>query len=180
LVTGNPGKLIETQRILGCEIESVDVELPEVQSLDLDEVLRVKANEAAHHTDGAFVVEETGLELAALNGFPGPLVKWMLQAIGAEGIARVAIAAGDPGVRARCRLLFRDAEREVTAEGVTEGTLVLPGRGTHGFGWDPVFQPIGEERTYGELKDGDKDGIGHRGRAWRRLLTGLDPTLRSC
>jgi non-canonical purine NTP pyrophosphatase (RdgB/HAM1 family) len=173
LVTGNPGKLAETRRILGREIGSVDVELPEIQSLDLAEVLQAKANEAVGHTDSPFVVEETGLELAALNGFPGPLVKWMLQAIGAEGIARLALAAGDPTVRARCRLLFRHGERELTAEGVTEGTLVLPGRGHRGFGWDPVFLPDGETRTYGELADEDKDRISHRGRAWSQLLKSL-------
>jgi len=121
------------------------------------------------------VVEETGLELAALNGFPGPLVKWMLEAIGADGIARVGLEAGSPQVTARCRLLFRDGSRQIEAEGTTSGTLVLPGRGDHGFGWDPVFLPRGSMRTYGELVDRDKDRFSHRGQAWRRLaelLTG--------
>ena len=168
-VTGNAGKLAEVGRLVGRPVESLAVDLPEIQSLDLGEVLRAKADEAARHAAGPFVVEETGLELAALNGFPGPLVKWMLDAIGAEGIAGVAQAAGDPRVTARCRLCYRDGERELTAEGATTGTLVLPGRGEHGFGWDPVFLPDGETRTYGELGDGDKDRISHRGRAWRRL-----------
>jgi len=174
LVTGNPGKLTETRRILGRPIDSIDVDLPEIQSLDLREVLAAKADEAGRHATGAFVVEETGLEVAALNGFPGPLVKWMLEAIGADGIARVAGDAGDTRVRARCALLFRDGSREVVAEGVTEGHLVLPGRGEHGFGWDPVFQPDGEERTYGELVDADKDRWSHRGRAWRHLVELLE------
>jgi non-canonical purine NTP pyrophosphatase (RdgB/HAM1 family) len=181
LVTGNPGKVAETRRILGREVESIDVELPEIQSLDLAEVLQAKADEASRHTGGRpFVVEETGLELTALNGFPGPLVKWMLDAIGAEGIARVAIAAGNPEVKARCGILLRADGRDIAAEGVTEGTLVLPGRGAHGFGWDPVFLPDGETRTYGELTGDDKDRISHRGRAWRQLeasyaKAGLDP-----
>ncbi len=66
-------------------------------------------------------------------------------------------------------MLLRADGRDVVAEGVTEGTLVLPGRGGRGFGWDPVFLPDGETRTYGELTDHDKDRISHRGRAWRRL-----------
>ena len=173
LVTGNAGKLAEARRLVGSQLQSIAVDLPEIQSLDLAEVLRAKADEAARHAVGAFVVEETGLELAALNGFPGPLVKWMLAAIGAEGIARLALAAGDTRVRARCRLLYRDPEREVAAEGVTAGTLVLPPRGEHGFGWDPVFLPDGESRTYGELADADKDRLSHRGRAWRRLAEDL-------
>lgn len=170
LVTGNPGKLAETVRLLGRSIESIAVDLPEIQSLDLATVLAAKADEAARHTAGRpFVVEETGLELEGLNGFPGPLVKWMLDAIGPEGIAGVGLATGKPRVIARCRLLFRDGERQVEAEGTTRGTLVLPGRGAHGFGWDPVFLPRGSTRTYGELTDSDKDRFSHRGEAWRAL-----------
>ena len=50
---------------------------------------------------------------------------------------------------------------------------VLPPRGDHGFGWDPVFVPQGETTTYAELGDARKDEIGHRGRAWRALLHAL-------
>lgn len=116
------------------------------------------------------VVEETGLELAVWNGFPGPFVRWMLEAVGAEGIARAAIALGDPRARAICLLAWTDGERTVFGRGETTGELVLPPRGGRGFGWDPVFQPDGETRTYGELHDAEKDAIGHRGRAWRDLL----------
>ena len=119
------------------------------------------------------VVEETGLQLAAMNGFPGPLVKWMLQAVGPEGIARAALALGDARARAVCLLAWTDGRRLVVGRGVTEGELVLPSRGSNGFGWDPVFRPEGEARTYGELADEEKDRLGHRGRAWRDLLEQL-------
>ena len=105
-----------------------------------------------------------------MNRFPGPLVKWMLAAVGAEGIARVALALGDARAEAVCLLLWTDGERAVMARGATAGELVLPARGVNGFGWDPVFQPAGDTRTYGELPDEEKDRIGHRGRAWRDLL----------
>ena len=173
LVTGNPGKLAEAQRIVGGELTAVSLELPEIQSLDLLAVLRAKADFAWRELRRPLVVEETGLYLDALAGFPGPLVKWMLAAVGAEGIARTALALGDPGVEARCALLWRDGERELLGTGSTRGHLVLPGRGPRGFGWDPVFQPDGEARTYGELTDAEKDACGHRGRAWRALLAGF-------
>ncbi|KAB2963360.1 MAG: non-canonical purine NTP pyrophosphatase, partial [Thermoanaerobaculia bacterium] len=96
LVTGNPGKLAEARRLAGRALESVAVDLPEIQSLDLDEVLAAKAEAAFARLGRPLVVEETGLELAALHGFPGPLVRWMLEAVGAEGIARTALALGDP------------------------------------------------------------------------------------
>lgn len=173
LVTGNPGKLAEARRLWESELEAIDLDLPEIQSLDLAEVLRAKGDEAWRRIGRPLVVEETGLELDALRGFPGPLVKWMLQAIGAEGIARVGLAAGEAAVTARCMLLLVDGERRVLAEGSTRGRLVLPARGRGGFGWDPVFLPEGETRTYGELPPAEKDRLGHRGRAWRALAEQL-------
>lgn len=183
LVTGNSGKLAEARRIVGPWLESVDADLPEIQSLDLREVLRAKAAEAWHQVGGSLgrplVVEETGLDLAALNGFPGPLVKWMLAAVGPAGIATTALALGDPRVTVRCALLWFDGEREVVAEVAVPGHLVLPPRGDGGFGWDSVVvpegvvAPDGQELTYAELGDETKDRFGHRGRAWRALLEEL-------
>lgn len=173
LVTGNPGKLAEARRIFAGDLRSLAIDLPEIQSLDLEEVVRAKGAEAWRRVGRPLIVEETGLELAALNGFPGPLVKWMLAAIGAEGLAKTAHACGDPRTTARCLLLYRDEEREVLAEGICTGTLVLPARGEGGFGWDPVFQPDESDKTFGELSGVAKDRLGHRGRAWRQLLERL-------
>jgi non-canonical purine NTP pyrophosphatase (RdgB/HAM1 family) len=173
LVTGNPDKLVEAQRLCGHALASAAIDLPEIQSLDLAAVLALKAEEAFRRLGRPVIVEETGLELAAMNGFPGPLVKWMLDAVGARGIARAALALGDGTARARCMLLYFDGRRRVAAEGEIGGALVLPPRGDSGFGWDPVFQPAGEDRTYGEMTAAEKDRIGHRGRAWRALLPAL-------
>ena len=173
LVTSNVGKRREAEEILGRSIEVVSVDLPEVQSLDLLEVLRCKADEAWSRLERPLVVEETGLELTSLNGFPGPLVKWMLEAVGPEGIAQVGLSLGSPGVRAVCSILYRDALGDVVASGATSGSLVLPPRGGEGFGWDPVFVPQGERLTYGELSSDRKNSIGHRGRAWRALVAKL-------
>jgi len=174
LVTGNPGKLAEARRLAGMDLEAVEVDLPEIQSLDLEAVLRAKAEEAWRRVGRPLVVEEAGLGLAALHGFPGPLVKWMLDAVGAAGIAHVAAALGNTAAVARCALLWTDGASAVLGYGETAGRLVLPPRGGHGFGWDPVFLPDGETRTFGELAGAGKDAISHRGRAWRALLAKLD------
>lgn len=170
LVTGNPGKVAEARLALGRELEAADIDLPEIQSLDYREVVRAKAAEAWRRLGRPLVVEEAGLDLAALNGFPGPLVKWMLQAVGAEGIARAARALGDPRATARCFLLYKDGDREAMVEGVTEGTLSLPPRGSQGFGWDPIFIPTGHDRTYAEMTGAEKSAASHRGKAWRGLV----------
>jgi non-canonical purine NTP pyrophosphatase (RdgB/HAM1 family) len=141
----------------------------------MEEVLRAKAWYAWDKMQRPVVVEETGLELAAMNGFPGPLVKWMLEAVGAAGIARAALALGEARAKAVCLLMWTDGARTALGRGETAGDLVLPPRGLNGFGWDPVFRPAGKTRTYGELDDVEKDRIGHRGKAWRELLTKLEP-----
>ncbi len=180
LVTGNPDKLAEARRLCGAELEGETIELAEIQSLDLRRVLAAKGRAAFERLQRPLVVEDTALELAAFGGFPGPLVKWMLDAVGADGIARAAAALGDTHAVARCGLLYLDADRELVAEGVTEGHLVLPPRGNQGFGWDPVFEPAGETRTYGELLPEEKDRLGHRGRAWRALREArLPPSARA-
>lgn len=169
LVTGNQNKLREAERILGYCPASENIDLPEIQSLDLREVVEAKADEAWKRLGRPLVVEETGLELAAMNGFPGPLVKWMLEAIGPVGIARTTHALAQPKVTARCLLLYYDGQRRLVGEGATVGELVLEPQGEDGFGWDPIFVPEGKTVTYAQLSGDEKDAIGHRGRAWRHL-----------
>ena len=182
LVTGNRHKVVEAERILGRRLQTADVDLPEIQSDDLLEVLEAKGEEAWQRLRRPLVVEETGLELTALNGFPGPLVKWMLKAIGAPGLGRVAQQAGDAGAVACCAVLLRDGERRWVGVGRTQGLLLDRPRGEHGFGWDPVFVPRlyasgddpGGWRTYAELGEEEKDATGHRGLAWCDLLRVLE------
>ncbi len=170
LVTGNPNKSREVERILGFRPETAAIDLPEVQSLDILEVLEAKGEAAWALLGRPLVVEETGFCLAAMGGFPGPLVKWMLQAMGPAGIAQAAHRLGNTRASAHCALLFRDASGSAHAEGVAEGSLVLEGRGKRGFGWDPFFVPAGRTKTYAELSDVSKDRLGHRGKAWRALM----------
>jgi non-canonical purine NTP pyrophosphatase (RdgB/HAM1 family) len=173
LVTGNTGKVTELQRICDIEMAHEPVDLPEIQELDLITVLRAKTREAYRHLGRPVIVDETGLEMTGLNSFPGPLIKWLLQSIGAEGLGKLGQSIGDERIVAHCAVMYFDGEREVIGEGRTSGCLVSPPRGDDGFGWDPVFLPDGEEFTYAEMSSERKDEIGHRGQAWRALLEAL-------
>jgi len=170
LVSSNPGKIAEARLAAGADLQAAELELPEIQSLDMLEILRGKAAAAWEALRRPLVVEEAGLELSAMNGFPGPLVKWMLHAVGAQGIARTAEALGDTRATARCLLLHKDEDQEIVAEGATAGVLVHPGRGTLGFGWDPIFLPDGGSCTFAELGGVEKLAVSHRGKAWGELL----------
>ncbi len=177
LVTGNRHKLEEARRICGAPLESEAIDLPEIQSLDLERVLRAKGDEAWRRLGRPLIVEETGLELAAFGGFPGPLVRWMLEAIGPAGIARAVHALGETAAVARCGLLYLRGEDRILATGTTAGRIVDSPRGGGGFGWDSIFRPEGARATYAELPPEVKDRLSHRGKAWRRLLERLRSPL---
>lgn len=169
-VTGNPHKLAEARRVTGLRIDSVDLDLPEIQSFQVGPILDAKIEAAWRAVQRPVIVEETSLELPALNDFPGPLCKWMLEAVGPEGLARTAIQLGNPRAKVVCLLAYDDDGKRLVAWGECEGKLVLPARGSNGFGWDPVFVPDGQAQTFGEMSDAEKTEIGPRGKAWRHFL----------
>jgi len=115
------------------------------------------------------LVEDSGLEILAWNGFPGALVKWLEKSAGLETIVRMLEPFSDRRARAVCAIAGFDGERLWTARGVTEGEIAPGPRGAGGFGWDPIFVPTGSQRTFAELPPAEKDAISHRGRAWAAL-----------
>jgi len=173
-VTSNLNKVREAEAVLGRALDHHALDLPEIQSLDLTEVVRSKATAAWQRIGRPVLVEDTGLELAGLGGFPGPLVRWLLTSVGADGIARIAHCFDDPRATARCLLCATDGTLEVLGEGVVEGRIAARPRGPGGFGWDSVFVPDEPgRRTYGEMSDEEKNGISHRRRAFEALREAL-------
>ena len=83
-ITGNKGKLVEVQEIIS-SVEQLDIDLPEIQDIDAQEIIRAKLEEAQKHHQGQFIVEDTSLYLDCLNGLPGPLIKWFMKTIGNDG-----------------------------------------------------------------------------------------------
>src|SRR5687768_4595845 len=86
LVTGNKNKAAEVAKITGWEVEAMDVKVQEIQSLSVEEVAASKALAAFAQTGRPVVVDDTGMSIEALNGLPGALVSWFLDALGPAGI----------------------------------------------------------------------------------------------
>jgi XTP/dITP diphosphohydrolase len=137
----------------------------------------LKARAAAAATGEAALADDSGIEVDALGGAPGPRsaryagehatdednLRALLRAL--AGIPR----AGRTGrYRAVAVLATPDGE-EVHAEGTCEGIVEAKPRGTGGFGYDPIFEPVGLGGTMAELSTEEKDRISHRGRALRAL-----------
>ncbi|MBA3733078.1 non-canonical purine NTP pyrophosphatase [Patescibacteria group bacterium] len=89
-ITGNKGKLAEVQSILG-NVEGLDIDIPEIQDIDANKIIKAKLEEAQKHHAGEFIVEDNSLYLEALNGLPGPLIKWFMKTIGNDGLYKLAI-----------------------------------------------------------------------------------------
>lgn len=167
-LTGNPGKLKEIQAIIP-EVVGMDIDLPEIQHSDATKIIQAKLTEARQHHSGAFIVEDTSLYLDALNGLPGPLIKWFLKAMGVEGLHRIAASLENTTAQAKTIIGYATPDGKTNFfEGIIEGTIVAP-RGTNGFGWDAIFLPNGHERTFAEMDDEEKNTLSMRRLAAQKL-----------
>jgi non-canonical purine NTP pyrophosphatase (RdgB/HAM1 family) len=173
-VTSNRGKLREAEAVLGLTLAHRSLDLVEPQSLDLHEVVRSKAAAAVERLRCPVLVEDTGLDLLGLGGFPGPLIRWLLACVGPAGICRIAHAFGDPRAVVRCVACAADGASTVIGEGVVVGNISVEPRGVGGFGWDSVFAPDGGDgRTYAEMDEDEKNALSHRFRAFVALRDAL-------
>lgn len=173
-VTSNPGKAREASAFLGREVEARALDVPEVQSLDFREVARAKAIVAARALGAPVLVEDSGLAVAGWGGFPGPFTKWItMGALGQEGLAKMLDGFSDRGAEAVSVLaVARPGQGEadvIVAEGRVRGAIALHPRGENGFGWDVLFIPEGETRTFAEMGEEEKALCSHRARAFEQL-----------
>lgn len=172
-LTGNKGKMDEALQIIP-DIEQKDIDLPEIQSIDAKVVIKNKLEEARKQLLGSLVVEDTSLYLEAINGLPGPLIKWFMKTIGNEGLVKIAKTFGDDKATAKVVIGYISENDEVNFfEGAINGKIVEP-RGENGFGWDPIFEPDGEEKTFAEMDLAEKNNISMRKIAFIKLREYLE------
>jgi len=181
-VTGNENKLKEVQKILNAvddlpfEITNQKVDLPEVQG-DPISIAQEKCRLAAEKVKGPCFTEDTSLCFNALNGMPGPYVKWFLESCGHDGLNRMLDGFEDRSAYAETVIAFtKGPDDEIHIfDGRTTGKIVNP-RGSLDFGWDPVFETVtqaGITQTYAEMSKKDKNAVSHRGKSFEKLRTFL-------
>ena len=174
-VTGNPNKVREANEILGLTLDSVHVEgLFEIQSPDIDAVVRHKAEQAYSILKCPVMVEDSGLVFHAWNGLPGALVKWFEETVSCDGMLKMLEGFDDRGATAICCFAVYDGKDMKITRGEVNGTLSSNTRGSNGFGWDVIFIPEGYEETYGEMAAKEKNAISHRKRALDKLRRELN------
>jgi XTP/dITP diphosphohydrolase len=169
LVSGNPNKGIEAERILGVPLLRVSISLPEIQAATVEEVTRYKVDVAKTKGYNRLIVEDVSLGFDALGNFPGPYVRWLLEAAGGKGLAAIAYALNNRAARAQCCVGYWNGREVKTFMGEVLGDILVQPRGELHFGWDAWFQPKGSSKTFAEMSAEEKDAVSHRGNAYRKL-----------
>ncbi len=173
LVSSNPNKAIEAERILGMPLVRASIVLPEIQAADVKDITRYKLEVARTKGFGRLVVEDVSLGFDELGNFPGPYVRWLLEAAGGKGLAAIAYALNNRAAKAECCVAYWDGVEGHVFCGQCEGEVLVQPRGEEKFGWDPWFQPRGSMKTFAEMTPQEKDQLSHRGLAYRKLAEHL-------
>lgn len=173
-ITGNEGKFREARGIMSA-IQQIKLELPEEQSLDPHFVISKKLEFAGtKRAERPLIVEDTSLYIDGLNGFPGPLIRWMELAVGNDGIYDLCAKIGNNRATAKTVVGYLDENSKTEFfEGEISGQIVKP-NGNEGFGWDSIFQPDGISETFAEMGDEFKTEFSMRTIAFSKLMESLD------
>jgi XTP/dITP diphosphohydrolase len=172
-VTQNAHKYQEARRTLdpfGIKIRKVAYPKTEIQSTDLGDIARFAAEEAAEKYDRTVLVEDSGLFVKALNGFPGPYSSYVHATIGVEGLVRLMSQERRREAYFQASLVVaspRGTSQEFS--GRAYGTISRKSAGKQGFGFDPIFIPKGTRKTFAEGGSEFKDRYSHRAIAFRNL-----------
>lgn len=168
LVTSNKNKAREVKEILGPDIKIRELNLSEIQSLNLNEVVSAKAKAAYKLVKKPVIVEDISFEIKALNGLPGPFVKFFLQTLGTEGTVKL-VGNNPSDTTVTAAIATYDGQKLKTFKGVVHGSLTKKNKGESGFGFDRIFIPYGYKQTYAQMDSLLKNKISHRAKALIKL-----------
>ena len=168
-VTTSDEKNRELSAILGFELEKINVDLIEPQGISVEEVSKVKAEEAFSKAGKPALVEDTGLSIDALGGLPGALIKWFMKSMGTAGILDLLSHKENRKAQAITALSYHDGYSVKTFTGTVDGTISYEERGENGFGWDTIFIPDGYTQTFAEMLPEEKNKISQRALAAEAL-----------
>ena len=172
VITSNPGKVAEYQRSfdhLGIEMEHHRLPYDEVQTSDLAEVVDKGMDEVISKGVRNFIVDDSGLFVDALKGFPGVWSAYAQKTIGNKGILKLMEGVEDRGAEFRCCIGCDIEGQRIIVTGICRGTITESETGDGGFGFDPIFTHDGI-RTFAEIPVDEKNEVSHRGNAVKLLI----------
>lgn len=165
VVTGNKNKAAEVAAFFSgiAEVAHVAFDCIEPQADTVEEIARAKAEQAYAALEVPLIVDDTGLFINSLGGFPGPYAAYVQDTIGNAGVLRLMQGAEDRRAHFATAVAYADGGEIQVFSGTVAGEITSAERGTEGFGYDPIFSVNG--RTLAEMSMEEKNNLSHRARA---------------
>ena len=173
--TNNINKFNEARKVLSryeIAVGMLRVKTMEIQSESLEEIAKTSAIHAYRQCGLPIIVEDAGLFIEALNGFPGPYASYVYKTIGNEGLLKLMKETNN---RKACfqsvvAYFYEDLESPICFKGEVLGEITQTVRkGSSGFGFDPVFKPMQSDKTFAEMSIAEKNRYSHRAKAFRKF-----------
>lgn len=157
-MTGNAAKADYLKRFCDYPFDHHAVDLPEIQSLDLQEIVEAKAKTAHAILKKPVLVEDVSLVFNALGSLPGPLIKWFLKTLGNAGMAQLVSKYKDRSAVASVCYCLYDGKTAKFFRGSANGRIASEPKGDPKFGWNPIFIPDGQAdeknpKTWAQMTD---------------------------
>lgn len=177
-ITSNSGKLQEVKiRFSGIGIEGIgkNIGYPEIQADSLREVAEYGVGVVKNKIDKPFILEDAGLFIDKLHGFPGVYSSYVYKTIGLNGILELLKDKNNRTAFFRSVFAYcAPNEMPRFFEGECKGKISFEKKGSYGFGYDPIFVPGNQKRTFAEMSPERKNKYSHRGKSLNKLLEYLD------
>jgi len=176
--TGNINKFNEARKILGqysIAVGMLRLKGHEIQSENLKEIAETSVKNAYQRCQLPIFVEDAGLFIDALNGFPGPYAAYVYKTVHNSGILKLMENVADRRAKFQSVIAYCDDQNPCEPQGFygeVKGEITLAERkqqGKSGFGFDPIFQPQGNEKTFAEMPIEEKNSYSHRAMAIRKF-----------
>ncbi len=155
-ITGNAGKAKYLSDYFHMPIEHTKIDLQEIQSLSLHDVVEDKARRAYEIVGSPVLVEDVSLTFLPMKALPGPLIKWFLDTLGNDGLCKLIDQYETRDAYAEVMFAVCDADGVHVFSGDCKGAIANTPRGEAGFGWDSIFIPSGHTKTWAEMTDQEK------------------------
>ena len=173
-VTSNIHKFQEARRVLSkykIATAKLRVGAVEIQDDSLENIAKTSALDAVKNSGLPIFVEDAGLFVEALNGFPGPYSSYVYRTVGTKGILKLMKNIKNRDANFQSVIAFSSPEKKSRCfHGKVKGKISLQELGTSGFGYDPIFEPSkGDGRTFAEMTTAQKNEYSHRAEALRKF-----------
>jgi XTP/dITP diphosphohydrolase len=162
----------------GYELEHIKTSYPEIQADRIEDTIVPGLRWLMERYNRPLMMDDSGLFIDALKGFPGVYSAYVFKTLGCDGILKLMQGVSERSARFECCIGFMvPGGVPHISKGVAKGSISKEKAGSGGFGYDPVFVPEGYSKTYAQIEVSEKNKISHRGKAIEFFLGDLPGLL---